>query len=123
MSGCATSEPTFHRKAKRICSTSRPILPIASTSICCIPSISIAALRRPACGGVNYWDAVQLRTLNEPRVRAASWVNVLEAADGALVLSATSQPIDLRDRAHLQQLERLVREIGLKEAQERCRVR
>jgi hypothetical protein len=72
---------------------------------------------------INYWDAVQLRTLGERKVRAAGWANVTEAADGAVVLSATSQPIDLRDRAHLQQLERLLREIGLREAQERCRGR
>jgi hypothetical protein len=41
----------------------------------------------------------------------------------ALCCPPTGQPIDLRDRAHLQQLERLVRETGLREAQERCRVR
>jgi hypothetical protein len=71
----------------------------------------------------NYWNADQLRTLGEDRVRDAGWAAVLQAANGALVLSATHEPLDLRQRAHLQQLEHLVRAIGLRAAQERCRKR
>jgi len=71
----------------------------------------------------NYWNADQLRTLGEDRVRDAGWAAVRQAPNGALVLTATQEPLDLRQKAHLQQLEHLVRAIGLRAAQERCRRR
>jgi hypothetical protein len=80
--------------------------------------------RRHAPTGVwwiNYWDAVQVRTLGEDRVRAAGWADVSQASEGALVLIATPEPPELRKRPHLEQLERLVRNLRLREAQERWR--
>jgi hypothetical protein len=70
---------------------------------------------------VNYWGADQVSTLGVDRVRGAGWARILDADDGALVLAATEEALDLSRPDHVDRLRSLVLGLGLPEAQARFR--
>jgi hypothetical protein len=70
---------------------------------------------------INYWDRAQIATLGEGRVRGAGWAQVVEAAEGALLLTTTDEPLDLANRAHVERLRLLIDNLGLLDAQRHAR--
>jgi hypothetical protein len=70
---------------------------------------------------INYWSAAQVAELGEERVRGAGWARVIDAADGAVVLVATDEPLDPASTAHLEHLRALLANLGIEDAQQRAR--
>jgi len=70
---------------------------------------------------INYWSAEVVAALGATRVREAGWAELIEAANGALVLIATHDPLDTNDAAHLEIVRRLVTHLGLRAAQDAAR--
>jgi hypothetical protein len=75
----------------------------------------------PGIWWVNYWDPIQLRTVEEGEVRTAPWARIRPAARGGLLLAATEEPTDPGRIDDIAQLRRLVTDLRLRALQERFR--
>lgn len=81
--------------------------------------------RRRAPDGVwwiNVWDRSLVQSVGERRVRGASWAQVTDLDDGALLLLATPHELDVASAADRQTLARLLVELDVRGVQERWRV-
>jgi hypothetical protein len=71
---------------------------------------------------INYWTAPIVETLGVDRIRAAPWAEIHEHRDGTLLLVVTEHILDPRSPEDLAALDHLIRELGIRDAQERHRI-
>lgn len=72
---------------------------------------------------MNYWNQTIVENVGRDRIRAAPWAGIHEMPDGALLLEATRERLDVARRDHCQRLREICEAIDLIGVQERFRLK
>jgi hypothetical protein len=67
---------------------------------------------------INFWDALQVSTVGDARIRAAGFARIDAEPDGGMTLVATDEPSDPANPAHVERLAHIIESLHLRQLQE-----